>query len=68
MRSYAWGIQMFSSVREMRHHVISQTEHLNTSDITSYGPDPFRVKPITLAIVFPRSQSAWLFSEGVPER
>ena len=35
------------SVREIRHHLISQTEHLNTSDITSHGTDSFRVKPIT---------------------
>ena len=35
------------SVREIRHHLISQTEHLNTSDITSHGTDSFCVKPIT---------------------
>ena len=33
--------------REMRRHLISRTEHLNTSDITSHGTDSFRVKPIT---------------------
>ena len=28
-------------------HLISRTEHLNTSGITSHGTDSFRVKPIT---------------------
>ena len=68
MGSYAWGFHVFSSVWEMRHHLISQTEHLNTSDITPHGPGSFRVKPITLVILFPRFQRAWLFSEGVRER
>ena len=35
------------SVRKTRRHLISWTEHLNTSGITSYGTDSFRVKPIT---------------------
>ena len=35
------------SVREMRWHLISQTEHLNTSGITSHGIDSFRDKLIT---------------------
>ena len=56
------------SVQEMRRHVISRTEHLNTSGIASHGIDSFRVKPITPAILFPRSRPAWLFSEGVLER
>ena len=47
MGSYAWGIQVFCSVREMRHHLISQIEHLNTSDTTSHGTESFRAKPIT---------------------
>ena len=29
------------------HHLISRTEHLNTSGITSHGTDSFHVKPIT---------------------
>ena len=47
MGSFAWGIKVFCSVREMRHYLISQTEHLNTSGITSHGTDSFRIKPIT---------------------
>ena len=35
------------SVRETRRHLISWTEHLNTSVITSHGTDSFGVKPIT---------------------
>ena len=35
------------SVREMRRHLISRTEQLNTSGITSFGTDSFHVKPIT---------------------
>ena len=38
---------MFCSVREMKHHLISQIEHLNTSDTTSHGTESFRAKPIT---------------------
>ena len=52
----------------MRWCLISWTEHLNTSGITSHGKDSFHVKPITLAILFVRSQPTWLFSEGVPEK
>ena len=33
-------------VREMRCHLISGTEHLNTSGITSHETDTFHVKPI----------------------
>ena len=47
MGSYAWGIQVLCSVREMSRHLISRTEHLNTSGITSHGTDSFHVKPIT---------------------
>ena len=32
------------SVREVRGHLISQTEHLNTSGITSNGTDSFHIK------------------------
>ena len=35
------------SVREMRWRLISRTEHLNTSGITSHGTDSFCIKPIT---------------------
>ena len=35
------------SVREMRHHFISRTEHLNIWGITSNGTDSFHIKPIT---------------------
>ena len=35
------------SVRKIRCHLISRTEHLNTSGITSHGTDSFRIKPIT---------------------
>ena len=57
-----------SSVGEMRWHLISWTEHLHTSGITSRGTDSFRVKQITLAILSPRTQPAGLFSQGVLER
>ena len=39
--------QFMCSVLEMRHHLISRTEHLNTSGITSYGTDSFHVTLIT---------------------
>ena len=32
---------------KIRHHLISRTEHLNTSGITSHGTDSFHVKLIT---------------------
>ena len=35
------------SVQEMRWRLVSRTEHLNTSGITSHGTDSFHVKPIT---------------------
>ena len=49
MGSYAWGIQVFCSRWwfEMRWCLISRTEHLNTSGITSHGTDSFRVTLIT---------------------
>ena len=43
------------SIQEMRWRLLSRTEHLNTSGITSHGADSFCIKPITLAILFPRS-------------
>ena len=69
MGSYAWGIQVFCSRWwfEMRWCLISRTEHLNTSGITSHGTDSFRIKPITPS--HPNSKiSTCLFSEDVPER
>ena len=47
MGSLAWGIKVSCSVREMRRHLISRTEHLNTSVITSHGTDSFHGKQIT---------------------
>ena len=47
MGSRTGGIQVFCSVREMRRHLVSWTEHLNTSGITSHGSDTFRIKSIT---------------------
>ena len=35
------------SVQEMRWRLVSRTEHLNTSGITSHGTDSFWIKPIT---------------------
>ena len=32
---------------QIRCHLLSRTEHLNTSGITSHGTESFRVKPIT---------------------
>ena len=57
------------SVQEiMRWRLVSPTEHLNTSGITSPGTDSFLIKPITPGLLIPRSQPAWLFSKGLPER
>ena len=47
MGSFAWSIEVFCSVQEMRCHLISRLEHLNTSGITSHGTDSFHIKPIT---------------------
>ena len=52
-----WGIppEVFKcSVREMRRHLISRTEHLNTLGITSHGTDSFHVKPITPGYPIPK--------------
>ena len=54
MRSYARGIQGFCSVWEMRRHLISRTEHLKTSDITSHGTGSFCVKLITPVLPNPK--------------
>ena len=56
------------SVWEMRLHLISRTEHLNFSGITSHGTDSFRIKAITQGHPIPKISSTWLFSELVPER
>ena len=42
------------SVRETRRHLISWTEHLNTSGITSHGTDSLCVKPITRGHSIPK--------------
>ena len=42
------------SVRETRRHLISWTEHLNTSGITSHGTDSLCVKPITRGHPIPK--------------
>ena len=59
------------SVRKMRWNLrwrlISRTEHLNTSGITSNGTDSFCIKTITPGNPIPKI-STGLFSEGVPER
>ena len=49
-------------------HLISRTEHLNTSGITSHGTDPFHVKPITLGHPFPKISTRLNIFWGVPER
>ena len=46
MGSYVWSIQVFCSVREMRRHLISRTEHFSTPDITSHGTDSFPTRLI----------------------
>ena len=70
MGSYAWGIQAFCSRNESPSHFKPPPwrEHLNTSGITSHGTDSFHVKPIIPAHPIPKISTAWLFSEGVPER
>ena len=68
MGSDAWGIQVFCSVREMRRHLISWTEHLNTSDITSHGTDSFRIKPITPSHTISKILTHPTIFWGVPER
>ena len=47
MESYTRGIQVFCSVWEMRRHLNSRTEHLNTSGITSHETGSFCIKPIS---------------------
>ena len=42
------------SVREIRRHLISRTEHLNTSGITFHSADSFRVKLITSGHPIPK--------------
>ena len=44
---FANSVFQVCSVREMRHHFISRTEHLNIWGITSNGTDSFHIKPIT---------------------
>ena len=54
MGSYVWDIQVFCFVREMSCHLISSTEHLNTSDITSHGTDSFPTRVITASHPIPK--------------
>ena len=72
MESYAWGIQVFCSRKEAPPHFKPPpwTEHLNISGITSVpmGQNRFTSNQQPLAILFPRSQPVWLFSEGILER
>ena len=42
------------SVQEMKHHLMSRTEHLNSSGITSHGTDSFRIKSITPSHPIPK--------------
>ena len=67
MGSYAWGIQVLCSRWwfEMRWSLISRTEHLNTSGITSHRTDWFNVKPITPGHPIPKiSTRLAIFWEG----
>ena len=47
-------IQVFFSRFKMRWCLISQTEHLNTSGITSHGTDSFHIKLITPGYPIPK--------------
>ena len=66
MGSYAWGIQVFCSRWwfEMRWCLISRTEHLNTSGITSHGTDSFHVKQITPGHPIPNISTRLTFFWG----
>ena len=49
-KSVPWEVmpEVFKcSVREMRRHFISRTNHLNTSSVTSHEKNSFCIKPIT---------------------
>ena len=57
------------SVREMRRHLISRTEHLNTLGITSHGTHSFHVKPITPGYPIPKiSTHLIIFWRGTCEK
>ena len=57
------------SVREMGWHLLSRTEHLNRSGITSHGTDSFHVKTITPGHPLPKiSTRLTNFWGGVTER
>ena len=68
MGSYARGIQVFCSVWEMRRHLNSRTEHLNTSGITSHETGSFCIKPITPVYPIPKISTHLTIFWGVPER
>ena len=55
-------------VRKIRRHLISRTEHLNTSGVTSHGTNSFRVKPITPGHPIPKISTRLTILRGVPER
>ena len=58
--SFSWEVtrEVFKwFVREMRWRLISRTEHLNTSGITSHGTDSFCVKPITSGHPIPKTST-----------
>ena len=56
------------SIQEMRWRLLSRTEHLNTSGITSHGADSNRVKPITPNHPIPKISNCLTIFWGVPER
>ena len=53
------------SLPEIRWHLISQTEHLNTLDITSHGTDSFRFKLITPGHPIPKISTCLTIFWGV---
>ena len=68
MGSYVWGIQVFCSRKEVAAHFSNRTERLNTSGITSYGTDSFRVKQIIPGHPIPKTSNRLTIFWGVPER
>ena len=65
MGSYAWGIQVSCSRKEVALHFLSRTEHLNTVGITSHGRDSSRIKQITPGHPIPKiSTSLTIFWWG----
>ena len=56
------------TIREMRQHLISQTEHLNTWHVTSYGTDSFCVKPITPGHPIPKILKQFTDKKGYHQK